>query len=834
MSRRAQEPIDYDPPPSGDLWAKLDELDQADWWRDTEEEDRAFRKYVEEDIARRWNGNPQDSSPLAAGNVSVLEAPAGQTVPSSSPNEPNDTTAAFPTPTYANQLASAPSPSDYVSPLPEVTPLRARGLAYTQAPTPTVSTPSLRPRLPAPPTVTTTPTVPTAGPSNKTFATPPSVATPSQTPRVLVPDSVGQGRRDDPATPVPLGAAIQGKRNFQQLTKHFDDFSKALKDSAIPPASRGRGRGRGGLGRSGSRAPSLLGLGGTILKGLRFCIPPETNQVNKHKQRWDIISKLGGDVVLQPDTAITHIVYDSGRSAAVLARELGLESLTELPEGTVCVKWEWVAQCKLAGKVLDTTAWLSFPRTAFTRTVSVSAAQTRMADITQKLRGSSGVVTRKRAARSDSESESSERPVAKFAFRPVLPTRSAGSLGAPLVPATRSTVATRHSVTPGPGWVEPQAGQEDGLDVMIVGLKNGSIQDDDDGGGNSGDEQSDEEPGNPNPWADKFKCGQKHDGTAPTGPNEWLAKQFDDLHSKYEAMPGKNEFAIRGYQKTAGILRRTAYAITSGAQAKKIKGIGSSMADRIDEFLTGAQGRAYYEDNERARTMAIFHNVYGVGKKHAHDLWQQGARSLDDLRTKDFGLTEGQKLGVELYDDLNSRIPRDECRQIFEAIREAALAIDPKIWIEIMGSYRRGAENSGDVDILITRDPSDGITHVGVLKRLLSSLHASGILTHDLTTPSDYTALESKWMGVGRISPTGKYRRIDILTIPYDQWGAALIYFTGNEVGYSLNQRGLSHGVIRDRKGEKMTEGHIIASRTEREIFDVLGIRWRPPHERRP
>lgn len=36
-------------------------------------------------------------------------------------------------------------------------------------------------------------------------------------------------------------------------------------------------------------------------------------------------------------------------------------------------------------------------------------------------------------------------------------------------------------------------------------------------------------------------------------------------------------------------------------------------------------------------------------------------------------------------------------------------------------------------------------------------------------------------MGVGRV-PGGKHRRIDILTIPFENWGAALIYFTGNEV----------------------------------------------------
>lgn len=62
--------------------------------------------------------------------------------------------------------------------------------------------------------------------------------------------------------------------------------------------------------------------------------------------------------------------------------------------------------------------------------------------------------------------------------------------------------------------------------------------------------------------------------------------------------------------------------------------------------------------------------------------------------------------------------------------------------------------------------------------------------------------------------------------------------------GYSLNQRGLYRGVIRGKDGLKLTEGisaetrmpvgetdrvtgEIIASRTEQEIFDVLGIRWR-------
>lgn len=92
-----------------------------------------------------------------------------------------------------------------------------------------------------------------------------------------------------------------------------------------------------------------------------------------------------------------------------------------------------------------------------------------------------------------------------------------------------------------------------------------------------------------------------------------------------------------------------------------------------------------------------------------------------------------QQLGVELYDDLISRIPRDECRELFDLIRKAAFAIDPNLWIEIMGSYRRGSKDSGDIDILITRNPSDGLTHAGVLKRLVQALRANGTITHDVS-----------------------------------------------------------------------------------------------------
>lgn len=35
---------------------------------------------------------------------------------------------------------------------------------------------------------------------------------------------------------------------------------------------------------------------------------------------------------------------------------------------------------------------------------------------------------------------------------------------------------------------------------------------------------------------------------------------------------------------------------------------------QINEFISGVPGRAFYEDNEHARCVALFKDIYGVGK----------------------------------------------------------------------------------------------------------------------------------------------------------------------------------------------------------------------------
>ncbi|KAH7333669.1 Nucleotidyltransferase [Rhizoctonia solani] len=288
--------------------------------------------------------------------------------------------------------------------------------------------------------------------------------------------------------------------------------------------------------------------------------------------------------------------------------------------------------------------------------------------------------------------------------------------------------------------------------------------------------------------------------------------------------------------------------ITSVDQVSHLPGVGASIAEKIREFIaTGCVAKIAAQTTEDLAVTRLFQGIYGVGPQTAHSWYVRGLRTLADVRNRVDGiaLSPAQELGLQYYTDLQRRMPRSEAAEIYERIKALALKLDPVLNIEIMGSFRRGKSTCGDIDILITRPTSDGGSHRGLLNKLLPALHNQKLLSHDLAVPDDENELEAKYMGLCQLHSDTLMRRIDILTIPCEQWGSALLYFTGDDLfnrsmrllarknAMSLNQRGLFQGVIRDPKTQRKTNnGVLIASRTEREIFDQLRVPWREPHER--
>lgn len=298
------------------------------------------------------------------------------------------------------------------------------------------------------------------------------------------------------------------------------------------------------------------------------------------------------------------------------------------------------------------------------------------------------------------------------------------------------------------------------------------------------------------------------------------------------------------YRKGINALRRQTEKIMSRAEARSIPGIGERLADKIEEIVLTNHLRRLDHTNETEAGYLIqeFLGIYGCGLAQASKWVAQGYQSLSDLRER-ASLTKNQRIGLEHYHDFAQRIPRKEVEAHGAIVRQAVQSLDKDMQVIIGGSYRRGAQDSGDIDLLITKpDATLGQIRSLILDTVVPQLFQDGFLQIGLQT-SRRNGDGSKWQGASVLPGNAVWRRLDLLFVPGAEFGAAMIYFTGNDIfnrsmrmlarkkGMCLNQRGLFTDVMRNGQ-VKLNPGRLVEGRDERRIFAVLGVPWRPPEQR--
>lgn len=218
----------------------------------------------------------------------------------------------------------------------------------------------------------------------------------------------------------------------------------------------------------------------------------------------------------------------------------------------------------------------------------------------------------------------------------------------------------------------------------------------------------------------------------------------------------------------------------------KIKGVGSSIADKIIEIKTTGRLSKLESLKQNKKDEIELSKVKGVGPAQLKKFHSIGIKTLDDLRKSDVKLTKLQQLGLKYYDDLNSRIPRKEIQSFEKQFKK--ILKEFKIEGEITGSYRRGVETSHDIDIVISGENN-------VLKDLIS------MMKDKLNFVADLTSGSKRYSGLFILDK--KVRQIDILYTPPESYVLALIHFTGpqekniimrnkaKELGYKLSEKAL-------------------------------------------
>lgn len=127
-----------------------------------------------------------------------------------------------------------------------------------------------------------------------------------------------------------------------------------------------------------------------------------------------------------------------------------------------------------------------------------------------------------------------------------------------------------------------------------------------------------------------------------------------------------------------------------------------------------------------------------------------------------------QKIGLKYYEDIKQRIPRNEVTLMLERIRSTAFKLFEKnkatLQIEACGSYRRGKQSCGDIDILLTK--TDGSSIKGIVEKLVLKLEEEGFLKERLgSLRYSHTGSEG-YMGMCQLSPDYLNRRIDVKAYP--------------------------------------------------------------------
>ena len=310
-----------------------------------------------------------------------------------------------------------------------------------------------------------------------------------------------------------------------------------------------------------------------------------------------------------------------------------------------------------------------------------------------------------------------------------------------------------------------------------------------------------------------------------------LNTQFIQLLGDLESLMQKKGkyFRSRAYAKAKESIILYKKPITEVSQLKGQKGIGDTITRKLNEYVE--TGTLQVLEKAKNDPMLIFTQVYGIGPKKAEQLVKKhNITTITQLRTfQDELLNDVQKKGLKYYEDILKRIPRKEIdkynkelQKIFDSVK------NNNSRLEIMGSHRRGAKKSGDIDIIISDPDNEEL----VFDNFIDTLIQKKILIEVLSRG------KVKSLGISKLRRKPA-RRIDFMFTPRKELAFALLYFTGSKafntvmrqralnLGYSMNEHGF-HKMVDGKKTTKLDRYFP----TEKSVFDFLGMVYKKPTER--
>ncbi len=316
--------------------------------------------------------------------------------------------------------------------------------------------------------------------------------------------------------------------------------------------------------------------------------------------------------------------------------------------------------------------------------------------------------------------------------------------------------------------------------------------------------------------------------------NKKLAEIFEEIADMLDIQGGENiYFEVRAYRKIALLIGTMQEDIEEIYKKKGLKGIddlpgvGPGTAKRIEEYIKTGKMEKYEKLKKKYPVdFTGITKIQGMGPRRAWKLYKElRIKNIEDLKKaiaqhkirnlEGFGEKSESEIlkGLEFAQMSGERmllgVALPEAESVVKKLRESKLVKD----VIIAGSTRRMRETVGDLDILIISDKAPE-----VMEFISKMNEVENVLVKGPTKTSVLLKI-----GLN----------CDFRVVEQENFGAALQYFTGSKnhsvqvrqiavkKGYSLNEYQLS-----DKKGKN------IASKTEKEVYNALGLDYIEPEMR--
>jgi DNA polymerase (family X) len=315
--------------------------------------------------------------------------------------------------------------------------------------------------------------------------------------------------------------------------------------------------------------------------------------------------------------------------------------------------------------------------------------------------------------------------------------------------------------------------------------------------------------------------------------NGSIADVFDEMAELLE-LRGENQFRVRAYRNGAKAIRDLSEQVADILQdptreLTSFPGIGDTLAEKCKVMI--AQNKLPQLEELRAQTPSVLvkmTRIPGVGAKKAMILQKElGIQSLEDLRQacvdekvrglKGFGAKTEQAIlaGLDIAESAALRLRIDQAEHLVNRLRTHLKTCTAVSKLEFAGSYRRGRETVGDIDILIVSQDVDAVMDHFQQFPALTSVIARGETKMSIRVDDQF--------------------QVDLRVVPEASFGAALQYFTGSkEHNVAIRSRARKLGMTVNEYGVAKLDApdQLLGGKTEEELYGLLGLAWIAPELR--